>query len=87
MEPFRFLLHDRDFEAVIGERSPLRGKTLREAAIPPKMGLLVVAAKKAGHGGYQYNPEADYLLETADMLVVMGLVDQVRKLRELAGNA
>ncbi len=73
-------------EAIIEEDSPLCGKTLREAEIHQRTGLLVLAAKKASTGNYQYNPEADCLLESADVLVVMGWVEQIEKLRVLAGN-
>ncbi len=71
-------------EAIIGETSPLRNKTLREAGIPQKTGLLVLAAKKSTNGRYDYNPEANYFLEANDILVVMGWVEQIEKLRGLA---
>ncbi|MFQ5693372.1 MAG: potassium channel family protein, partial [Nitrospinota bacterium] len=74
-------------EAAIGEDSPLVGKTLREAAIPQKTGLVVVAVRTCTDGEYLYNPEADYVIQADDLLVVVGSKEQTRKLLHLAGHA
>ena len=71
-------------EATITAGSPLMGKSLREASIPRKTGLLVLAVQKNGDRRYTYNPEADSRLEAGDIIVVMGKMDQIDQVREMA---
>ena len=74
-------------ETAIREGSFLCGKTLRAGEIPQKTGLLVLAVQKSGDPNYLYNPEADCLLEAEELVVVMGRLNQIQDLRELAGPA
>ena len=73
-----------DAEATIAAGSLLMGKSLREASIPRKTGLLVLAVQKNGDRWYTYNPEADSRLEAGDTIVVMGKMDQIDQVREMA---
>ena len=60
------------------------GKSLREASIPRKTGLLVLTVQKNGERRYPYNPEADNRLETGDIIVVMDKVAQIDQVRRMA---
>lgn len=72
-------------EVVITEDSPLAGRSLKEAAIPSKTGLIVIAIRQ-DHGikpDYTFNPVADTRLEAGDHIIVMGTPEQIDNLREL----
>lgn len=70
-------------EAEIPIGSPLAGKNLREADLPEKTGLIVVALKEGGTEKYSYNPPPETKLRERDILIVLGEVKGVEKLREL----
>ena len=70
-------------EAMISSSSSFIGKTLGEAEVPRKTGLIVVAIKDGEDKGYHYNPGASTILKENDILIVMGNVEQTRKLKEL----
>ncbi len=70
-------------EASISSGSSFIGKTLGEAEVPRKTGLIVVAIKDSEEGGYHYNPGASTKLKKGDILIVLGDVEQTRKLKEL----
>ena len=73
-----------DTEATIAAGSLLMGKSLREASIPRKTGLLVLTVQKNGERRYPYNPEADNRLETGDIIVVMDKAAQIDQVRRMA---
>jgi len=68
-------------QAGIPEKSPFQGKTLREAAIPSKTGLLVIAMRKR-NGEYIYNPPATTIMEKGDVLLVLGNFERLERLRK-----
>ena len=69
-------------EATIEEGSKFENITLQEANIPQKTGLIVIAIKRKDTGEYIYNPQSQLELKAKDVLIMMGEVDQVKKLRE-----
>ncbi len=69
--------------AAISENSKLARKTLGEADIPKKTGLIVVAIEQTESSQYIYNPKADLILNAGDNLIVMGNLEQVEKLRKV----
>lgn len=71
-------------QATIVPKSRLRGKSLRDAHIPERTGLMVIAVRKFGHGedGFVFNPGADMLLDEGDELIVLGRRGQIEILRE-----
>jgi len=71
-------------EATISESSQLVRIPLEEAQIPDRTGLLVVAIQKAGDDNFIYNPKPTVQLDLGDTLVVIGDINQVRKLKKLA---
>jgi voltage-gated potassium channel len=58
-------------EYVIGERSPLAGKMLRDSALREKTGAMVIAIKRAA-GETLFNPGPDAVLEANDTLMLVG---------------
>lgn len=72
-------------EATIPEGSPLAGRSLGEAAIPRKTGLVVIALQTGGSSGEQiYNPGPDVRLAPGDVMIVLGQEEQLRRLRDYA---
>jgi voltage-gated potassium channel len=70
-------------QAHIQENSPLAGKTLAEAQIPQKTGLVVLAMRPAGGDRpARYNPGPETRLEPGDVMIVLGQPAQVDRLRE-----
>lgn len=74
-----------DLENVtIEKESSIKGKTLREARIPEKTGLIVLAIRKKENDNWIFNPSSDELLKEGDAMVVLGTENQVEKLRQLS---
>lgn len=67
----------------ISEQSPLCGKTLREAAIPHKFGLLVMATRESGSETFNYAPGPDTRLTVGMDIVLLGEVDGLKQLRDV----
>lgn len=70
-------------EVFVKTDSYLENKTLLEAQIPSKTGLMVLAIKKKEDGKMLFNPPIDYTFQLGDVLIVLGREDQVNKLRNL----
>lgn len=58
----------------------LVGKTMSEANLRERTGMLVVAIKPAHGGTAQFNPDGKILLKQGDILIVMGTPDQLTAL-------
>ncbi|MBW1704551.1 MAG: potassium channel protein [Deltaproteobacteria bacterium] len=71
-------------EVTISPGSVFSGTTLREARIPEKTGLLIVAVRKGGIGEFIQNPDAGQKIEAGDVLIGMGPMDKVFTLRKIA---
>lgn len=71
-------------EVQLCERSDLPGKTLKEARIPERTGLIVLAIKKQDEEILRFNPGPQEKLEAADKMLVLGMEEQVDKLRKMA---
>ncbi|PNH21012.1 potassium channel protein [Lachnospiraceae bacterium] len=72
-------------EVMVKHGSYLENKTLLEAEIPRKTGLIVLAIKKKSDGEMLYNPPVQYRFQIGDVLIVLGREDQVDQLKHL-GN-
>jgi voltage-gated potassium channel len=73
-------------QLLIGERSDVAGKTLLEARIPQRTGLIVIAVRTKGQlRDFVFNPVADTRLDAGDEIIVLGKEDQISRLREVAG--
>lgn len=73
-------------EVVIHMNSVLNGVLLREARIPEKTGLIVLAIRKASTNKLIFNPSSDVIFTEGDTMIVLGQDTQVNTLRDLAGG-
>jgi di/tricarboxylate transporter len=80
----RYALADYLTEVVVPEKSPLVGKTLREAELPKRFGLSVLRLRRADGGPTPLAPRPSTALAAGDRLVVEG---DVEALLEQKGNA
>lgn len=71
-------------DVVIHKGSDLADKSLKEARIPQKTGLIVLAIKKSGSEKLTFNPSSDVNLGIGDAMVVLGQEDNVKTLRKMA---
>lgn len=71
-------------EVVINESSNIKSKSLKEAKIPEKTGLNILAIKKHGQKDISLNPSFDEILEVGDTMIVLGREEEVNKLRKIA---
>ncbi len=63
--------------------SSLAGSTLGAANLKQKGDVQVVAARPAGSENFVYNPREDFVLKTGCVIVVLGLLSEIEKLRPL----
>lgn len=73
----------------ITEESPLASKSLAEAKIPQRTGLIVIAIRAGQrHDGseWRYNPGPDESLRAGDALIVLGKPEQIDELASLASS-
>ena len=73
-------------DVVIFKGSKITNQTLKQARIPEKTGLIVMAIKKNGSQQMVFNPGSDEKLETGDSMIVLGKNEQVDTLRKLANE-
>ncbi|SES94123.1 potassium channel family protein [Anaerobranca gottschalkii] len=66
--------------------SQLAGTKLKDAKIPEKTGLIVLAIKKGAENQLHFNPSPNDVLNPGDVMVVLGREEQIGKLREIAGD-
>lgn len=71
-------------DVVIHKNSLLINKTLKEAKIPQKTGLIVLAIKKYGIEKLALNPSSSEELKEHDAMIVLGTEDQVNELKKIA---
>jgi voltage-gated potassium channel len=62
------------------------GKTLKEAKIPERTGLVVLAIQKKGEKNLMLNPSSDEMLKVGDVLIVLGQEGQINQLRNMASD-
>lgn len=73
-------------QATVQVGSRLANKTLREARIPETTGVLVTALVK-DNDEYKFNPPESTRLAPGQTIIVMGEIDRVKKLKEMAGDS
>jgi voltage-gated potassium channel len=71
-------------EVMVSPGSDLAGTTIREARIPDRTGLVVVAVRKGGSGGFIANPGPEEKIDPDDVLISMGTMEKILTLRKLA---
>ena len=71
-------------ELAVPVGSPLAGRTLAQAQIPQKTGLIVIALQHASdEGAFIYNPGPDEQIRANDTLIVLGGPEQIVSLEEV----
>ncbi len=71
-------------DVVIHKNSLLINKTLKEAKIPQKTGLIILAIKKHGIENLFLNPSSSEELKEYDAMIVLGTEEQVNELKKIA---
>ncbi len=74
----------RIHELTVSPQSPLEGQTIRSAGLKDKYGLLVLGARQAECPDIIFNPHAAMELAQGTTLVVMGEVENIAKVRDIA---
>jgi voltage-gated potassium channel len=69
----------------IRENSALVGKTIVDAGIRQKFGVIVVAIKR-GVGAMEFNPPPEAVLNAGDEMVVLGRAQSVKELEEMVAT-
>ncbi len=72
-------------EAVIGQGSQLAGKSLLESNIRKDFGVIIVAIKKPT-GKMIFNPVPTEILEAADVIVVIGKKEEMKRLNRVLSD-
>lgn len=72
-------------EVRISGGSPLVGQTLEQSGMRQKLGIMILAVKKA-NGRFGFNPPSDASIEAGDYLIAMGEKDNLKKLEEMAAE-
>jgi voltage-gated potassium channel len=77
---------DLNFEQVhVAERSPLAGKSLLDAGLRQRFGVVVVGIRRAD-GRMEFNPEPDMAIRAGDDLVVLGRAASLKDLENAAAG-
>jgi voltage-gated potassium channel len=84
------VMHDRDIEfrleeVTVDARSPIVGRTLREARIREQTGALVLALRE-GSGAFSTNPSPDSKLDGGQVLIAIGTPTELTALTDLAAT-
>jgi len=82
------MLRDKNTQLRIAEVAVERdsifcGLSLKQACLPEKCGLLIIAIKKHADRFYTYNPRASARIEPDDTLVALGYTNQIFQLIKL----
>ena len=72
-------------EVPVDDSSPLAGRTIRENHIRDRSGALVLALRRAD-GSFVTNPDPDTPVGAGQILIVVGTVEQLERLRRLASG-
>jgi len=73
-------------EVPITDDSPFKNHSLKDSNIRELANLLVVAVKDPASDRFVYNPGPDYVLRVGEVLVVLGRVEDAKKLKKLSGQ-
>jgi len=74
-------------DVVVEENSFLSNQTIEGAHVREKTGLVVIALRKNQDEGFVYNPGEEEVLSVGMSIIVIGDVDKIALLRQLAKNA
>jgi len=71
-------------EVKIGPGSDLKEKSLREAKVPERSGLIVLAIRHKENNKINFNPSSKEVLHEGDVMIVLGKPEQVDLLKRIA---
>ncbi|MCC5909207.1 MAG: TrkA C-terminal domain-containing protein [Clostridiaceae bacterium] len=74
-------------EIVIGEKSSIVGKTLKQIGITEKTEIVVLIIKKQGRNNIVFKPCNDEILNAGDNIVILGKEVCLNQFREMADEA
>ena len=73
-------------QVAIADRSSLVGRSIIEANVRQRFGLIVVGIQRRG-GKMEFNPAGEAVMQAGDQLVVLGRTDGLRELENAAAGA
>ncbi|HEX9094415.1 MAG TPA: potassium channel protein, partial [Coriobacteriia bacterium] len=73
-------------QVLIHEGAPLAGRTIVDASLRQRFGVVVVGIQRAS-GRMEFNPAPEAAMQPGDHLVVLGRSDNLRELEAAAGQA
>lgn len=76
-------LHIESF--TIKEKADVADKTLAQAQIPKRTGLIVISIRKKELNQFIYNPSSQTKLESGDEIIVLGRLENLEKLKKHIG--
>ena len=81
------VMHERSLEFRmqefdVSEKSPLAGKTLREADLRKRTGVLILALRRVD-GSFTTNPDPSLVIEPHQVLIAVGTDDDIARLDDL----
>jgi len=71
-------------ESMVVKELPVKkwaGQRLRDLDLTNKFGIQVIAIRKNGEEKYQYIPKADYVFTEGDIIVAIGKIEQLLKIK------
>jgi len=71
-------------EVTVCRGSDMVGRTLKDARIPERTGLVVIAIKKADEDKLRLNPGSEEILGEGDKMLVLGKPEQIDLLRRIS---
>ena len=74
-------------ECIVEDGCEIAGQTIADARINQRVGLLIVALRRAGEARFVYSPAGDTRLEPGTVVVVIGPAERVPQLEELTRAA
>jgi len=72
-------------EIFVCDISPILGRSLKEAEIRRRYGIIIIAIKKES-GQMIFNPEAEYLIEEGDRLITLGETEKLNRFSAICSS-
>ena len=74
-------------ELLVPEKSPLAGQTIRALGLGSRLGVIIIGIKPAAAAELQFNPRADSVVNTGDMMIAVGRAEKLQELENLLAGA
>jgi voltage-gated potassium channel len=72
-------------EIAVSEQSNFKNKTIAQSNIKKETGLMIIAVKDKLSDRYINNPDSNYVINSGDILIVIGTPEQINKFNYLEG--